>query len=160
MSDPASTLIYATAIAIDGKAVLLRGFSGSGKSDFALRLIDAGAELVADDQCQLQRVEDGILVSCPDTIAGLLELRGVGIVRLPSLPEAPLALIADLVPTNMVERLPTRRTELLLGVWVPAIAISAFEASAAAKLRLTLRAMSGEELPRLLDPDEKIPTNW
>src|SRR5580704_8474154 len=133
-----------------GKAVLLRGFSASGKSDFGLRLIDAGAELVADDQCLLRREEDGIVVSCPETIAGLLELRGIGIVRLPSLPEAPLAMIVDLVPTNLIERLPTRRTELLLGVWVSAIAMSPFEASAPAKLRLTLRAMGGDGLPKLL----------
>ncbi len=90
-------LVHATAIAIDGRAVLLRGASGSGKSDLALRLIDAGARLVADDQSELWRRGEAIIVRAPATIAGLLEVRGIGIVRLDALPEAPLALIADLV---------------------------------------------------------------
>jgi len=135
-------LIHATTVAIDGRAVLLRGASGSGKSDLALRLIDAGARLVADDQSELSRRGDAIIARAPATIAGLIELRGIGIMRLDALAEAPVALIADLVPAAEVERLPARHTETILGLALPLIAVAPFEASAAAKLRLVLCAFT------------------
>ena len=143
--------VHATAVAIGGRAVLLRGASGSGKSDLALRLIDAGARLVADDQSELRRAEDAILVRAPPSIAGLIEVRGIGIVRLDTLPEAPIALIADLVSPETIERLPQQRTETLLGVALPVIAMAPFEASAAAKLRLALRALTGGDLPAIIE---------
>ena len=71
-------LVHATAIAIGGRAVLLRGPSGSGKSDLALRLIDAGARLVSDDYSQLRREDDTILVRAPKPISGLIEAREIG----------------------------------------------------------------------------------
>jgi len=154
MSDGGSLLIHATTVAIDGQAVLLRGFSGAGKSDLGLRLIDAGAELVADDQCELRREDDRIVVSCPETIAGLIELRGVGIVRMPFVAQAPLVLIIDLMRVEHIERMPTRRREMLLGLWVPAFALSPFDASAPVKLRMMLRALGGDESLSLLDPDD------
>ena len=92
-------LVHATAVAIDGRAVLLRGASGSGKSDLGLRLIDAGGRLVADDQSELRRQGRMIIVRAPATIAGLIEVRGVGLFRVDALSEAPVALIADLVAT-------------------------------------------------------------
>ncbi len=141
-----STLLHATAVAIDGHAVLLRGPSGCGKSDLALRLIDAGACLVADDQSELRRRRDVLLVRAPVTIAGLFEVRGIGILRFDALAEAPVRLIADLVPADRIERLPPLRTIAILGIAVPLIEIAPFEASAAAKLRLALRALS--RLPR------------
>src|SRR5258707_7627920 len=114
-------LLHATAIAIEGRAVLLRGASAAGKSDLALRLIDAGARLVADDQSELLRRGDTLIVRAPATIAGLLEVRGIGIVRLDALAEAPVALVVDLVPAETLERLPARRTETVLGLALPAI---------------------------------------
>ena len=99
-------MVHATAIAIEGAAVLLRGPPGAGKSDLALRLIDGGARLVADDQAELRRADNQILVSAPAAIAGLIEVRGVGILRVDPVDEAPLALIVDLVPSAEVERLP------------------------------------------------------
>src|SRR5580658_5234693 len=87
-------LVHATAVAIGARAVLLRGPSGSGKSDLALRLIDAGARLVADDRCQLSREADAIVVRAPAAIAGLIEVRGIGILGVDTVPEARLALIA------------------------------------------------------------------
>src|SRR6266851_2230729 len=98
-------LLHATAVAIDGRGVLLRGASGAGKSDLALRLIDAGARLIADDQSELHRRGDSIIVRAPATIAGLVEVRGIGIIRLDALAEAPVALIVDLVPPEALERL-------------------------------------------------------
>lgn len=143
-------LLHATAIAIDGRAVLLRGLSGSGKSDLALRLIDAGARLVADDQSELSRRGEEIIVRAPATIAGLLEVRGIGIVRLDALPEAPVALIVDLVKPDALERLPERQTERILGVALPLIGVAPFEASAAAKLRLALHAFTAPGLPAMI----------
>jgi HPr kinase/phosphorylase len=137
-------LVHATTVAIGGRAVLLRGSSGSGKSDLALRLIDAGARLVADDQSQLQRENDGILVSAPAPIAGLIEARGVGILRIDPLPSARLALIADLVAPQHVERLPEPSNETIFGLPIPVVAIAPFEASAAIKLRLALSAITDD----------------
>ncbi len=143
-------LLHATAIAIEGRAVLLRGASGSGKSDLALRLIDAGARLVADDQSELHRRGDSVIVRAPATIAGLVEVRGIGILRVDALAEAPVALIVDLIPAETLERLPARRSETILGLALPLIALAPFEASAAAKLRLALRAFTGPGLPVIM----------
>lgn len=141
MSEP--LLVHATAVAVEGRAVLLRGPSGSGKSDLALRLIDAGARLVADDQSELRRVGGAIIVRAPATIAGLIEVRGVGILKIDAAAEAPLALVADLVAPEALERLPERRSETILGVAVPALSLAPFEVSAAAKLRAALNALWG-----------------
>lgn len=141
MTEP--LLVHATAVAIDGCAVLLRGPPGAGKSDLGLRLIDAGARLVADDQCELRRVGDAIAVRAPATIAGLIELRGVGILRLEPVTDPPLALIVDLISPERLERLPERRSETVLGLAVPVVKITPFEVSATAKLRLALRAIAG-----------------
>lgn len=143
-------LVHATAISIDGRAVLLRGPSGSGKSDLAVRLIDAGARLVADDQSELSRRGDMLVVRAPTTIAGLIEVRGVGILRMDALAEAPVALIAELVGPETIERLPIPRTETIFGLNVPIIELVAFEASAVAKVRLALRAFTEHGLPAML----------
>jgi serine kinase of HPr protein (carbohydrate metabolism regulator) len=129
----ASILVHATAVAIDGQAVLLGG---------RLRLIDAGARLVADDQSELSRRGDVLMVRAPTTIAGLFEVRGLGVLRLDALEEAPVGLIAELVPANRIERMPPRRTRTILGIAVPLIEIAPFAASAGAKLRLALRALA------------------
>jgi RNase adaptor protein for sRNA GlmZ degradation len=146
-SPAAPVLVHATAIAIDGRAVLLRGPSGAGKSDLALRLIDAGARLIADDQVELRRAGERILVRAPAAIAGLIEIRGVGISRVEALAEAALAMFADLVPAAEIERLPEPRREHVLGLIIPSIALSPFEASAAAKLRVALRACAANSCP-------------
>jgi len=146
----APVLVHATAIAIDGRAVLIRGPSGAGKSDLALRLIDGGARLVADDQVELRRAGERVLVSAPVAIAGLIEVRGVGILRVEAVAEATLALLVDLVPSAEVDRFPEIRCEDVLGVAAPSIALSPFEASAAAKLRLALRAFSADPVPAII----------
>ena len=76
---------------------------------------------------------------------GLIEVRGVGILRLDTFLEAPLALVVDLVPAAQVERLPEPRCETVLGLAVPLIALAPFEASAAAKLRFALRMLATAE---------------
>jgi HPr kinase/phosphorylase len=142
----APVLVHATAIAIDGRAVLLRGPSGAGKSDLALRLIDGGARLVADDQVELRRAGERVVVTAPAAIAGLIEVRGLGILRVEAVAEATLALLVDLVSSAEVDRLPEIRREEVLGVSAPMIALSPFEASAAAKLRLALSAFSADSV--------------
>ena len=132
-------LLHATAVAIEGSAVLLRGSPGAGKSDLALRLIDGGARLIADDQAELRRAGERILVRAPAAIAGLIEVRGLGILRVGVADEAPLALLVDLVPSSEIERIPESRAEQILGLPIPLISLAAFEASTAAKLRLALR---------------------
>jgi len=137
-------LIHATAVALarDGAwaGVLLRGPSGSGKSDLALRLIDTGARLVADDQTELAVANGVLTVQPPARLAGTLEVRGVGLMRVPSLATAPLALVIDLADRADIERLPAARAVDLAGFTVPAIRLAPFEASAGAKLRLALDA--------------------
>jgi len=132
--------VHATSVALGGDGILLRGPSGSGKSDLALRLIDAGARLVADDQTELTRAGTTLEMRAPATIAGQLEVRGVGILRVPSIAVAPLRLVVDLVPPEQVERLPEPEFCTLLAVSVPLLRLAPFAASAAAKLRLALRA--------------------
>jgi HPr kinase/phosphorylase len=153
-------LIHATAVAVDTaagpRAVLLRGPSGAGKSDLGLRLIDAGARLVADDQCELRRQgETAVIARAPAAIAGLIEVRGIGIVRIEPLAEAPVALIVDLVPQETapkaIDRLPRRATERLLEVDLPCIPVAPFEASAVAKVGLALRAFAGTGLPVIIE---------
>ncbi len=143
-------LLHATTVAIDGGGILLRGPSGSGKSDLALRMIDGGAQLVADDQTVLRRVGDRVVAAAPSTIAGLIEIRGIGIIRMAVSEPVPLLLIADLVDARDVERLPTRACETILGVSVERTALAPFEDSAAAKLRLLRRALAADLLPAII----------
>lgn len=136
--------IHATAVAINEKGVLLRGPSGSGKSDLALRLINDGAVLVADDRTALSQRGDAVVAQCPAPIAGKLEVRGIGIVDVPYIEEAPLSVIVDLVNPDQVERYPTQRTEELLDCRIPSILLAPFEVSATAKIKMAIR-LSTEE---------------
>ena len=107
----------------------------------ALRLIEGGARLVADDQTALTRRGRRVMAAAPVTIAGLLEVRGVGIVklgRLQLLAQAPVALLVDLVPPQRIARLPEPARESVLGIDLPVLGLTPFEASATAKLRLAL----------------------
>lgn len=140
-----TTYVHATCVALRAgrswRGILLRGPSGAGKSDLALRLVEGGGRLVADDQTALVRQGRGLVASPPGTLAGLLEVRGVGIVKLGRaglLARAAIALLVDLVPPDRIERLPDPARETLLGVDLPVVALSPFEASAPAKLRLAL----------------------
>ena len=84
--------LHASCVASDGHAVLISGPSGSGKSDLALRLLDRGFTLVSDDRTIVRKDGSRLIASAPDTIKGKLEIRGVGIVDMEVVPDAPIAL--------------------------------------------------------------------
>ncbi len=139
------TLIHATAVFVAGRGVLLRGAPGSGKSDLALRLIDAGARLIADDYTQLRRAGGAVIMSAPPEILGRMEVRGLGIVTLAAVTDISLSLIVDLRSPPEISRLPTPRHETLCGLAFPVLALAPFEASAPAKLRLAVTSVSGHK---------------
>lgn len=124
----------------------MRGPSGCGKSDLALRLIDRGALLVADDQTQLHLDGSDICMTAPAAIAGQIEIRGLGIMRAPFVAAAPLRLVVDLVAAADIERMPEPRRCTLLEHEVPLVTLAPFEASAVAKLRLALDAAVGSAI--------------
>lgn len=128
--------VHATCVEIGGTGVLLRGPPGSGKSDLALRLIDGGAGLVADDRADLDLEGGRVVVTAPPEIAGLFEVRGQGVRRVARVERAVLGLVVDLVPPERVERLPEAAHCEVLGVTLPLVRLAPFEASAAAKVRL------------------------
>ena len=133
-------LIHASCVAFMGRAVLITGDSGSGKSDLALRLTDRGAFLVSDDQVELM-AEDGVLhASPPKTIAGKLEVRGVGIMAMPYKIGVPVVLAVKLVAREQVERLPEPETLELADIKVPLLRLHAFDSSTPAKIRLYLNS--------------------
>ena len=133
-----SNPVHATSVMIGGKVLLLSGKSGSGKSDLALRLIDRGALLVSDDYTDLV-ARDGVLhASPPASIAGRIEIRGIGIVAMAFASEGPVALMIDLEGTP--QRLPeeTLPATCLHGIAVPTLALAAFESSAPIKAEQAL----------------------
>ncbi len=146
--------VHATCVAIRHEpgwsAVLLRGPSGAGKSSLALRLIDAGWRLVSDDQTVLRRTREAIVASPPPRLAGLLEVRGLGIVRLAGLAEAPVRLVVDLVPADQLERLPRPGECDLLGAAVARLALAPDDPLGPAKLKLLLDGVA------MLDPDAAL----
>ena len=135
--------IHAACIAIDGEGVLLRGPSGSGKSDLALRLINGGGILVADDRVDLLARSNTVLASAPESLFGSLEVRGLGILPFPAIKAVRLALVCDLVSEDETERLPEGREELILDTSLALVAIAPFEYSAVLKVQLALKLAIG-----------------
>jgi serine kinase of HPr protein (carbohydrate metabolism regulator) len=132
--------VHASTVAVDGRAVLITGPSGSGKSDLALRLLDRGFSLVSDDQTIVKRSGERLLASAPGTIAGKLEVRGIGIVQIEHVSDVPVALIVEL--TSDIQRLPDdSRERPILGVKLPLITTDAMTASAPSKVALALDRM-------------------
>ncbi|MDR3448639.1 MAG: HPr kinase/phosphatase C-terminal domain-containing protein [Alphaproteobacteria bacterium] len=132
-------LLHASCVAFQGKAVLLAGPSGVGKSDLALRLIDAGAQLVADDQVLLHREENLLHASPPLAIAGLMEIRAVGLMQMPYIMDIPVALYVELMPLDAtLPRLPEPDPVFLLDQPVQRLRLHAFAASTPAKIKAAL----------------------
>ena len=143
----ARELVHGTCVALGRRGALLRGSPGAGKSDLALRFMalpDDGAlqpRLVADDQVLVTAGADGKLVaSPPPTIAGRIEVRGLGIMEMPFLAQAELVLVCDLVGGEDVPRMPIDAEALtvIAGLPVPTLKLAPFEASAPIKLKMAL----------------------
>lgn len=143
--------MHATAIAAEGRAAIIMGESGAGKSDLALRaltspFVDAGrlitAWLVADDQVVVERVGDRLVASPPPAIAGKLEVRGIGIVEFPHVSGVELQLAVRLRPVQEIERLPVGERYGLLGLGLPLVEIDGGEPGAVARLMLALLGRS------------------
>jgi serine kinase of HPr protein (carbohydrate metabolism regulator) len=132
-----SETLHASTVAIDGRAVLITGPSGSGKSDLSLRLLDRGFLLVSDDQTIVKKIGPQLCASSPPTIRGKLEVRGVGIVNVDHVEDVPVAMVVEL--TSEIQRLPDdSRERPILGLPIPLISVDAMTASAPSKVALAL----------------------
>ena len=135
-----SETVHASTVATEGRAVLISGPSGSGKSDLTLRLLDRGFTLVSDDQTVVRRDGDRLIASAPPTIAGKLEIRGIGVVDIDHVEDVPVALLVEL--TSEIQRLPDdSRERPILGVQLPLVSVDAMAASAPSKVALALDRM-------------------
>lgn len=132
-----SETLHATTVAKDGRAVLISGRSGSGKSDLALRLLDRGFALVSDDQTYLRIVDGALVAAAPATIRGKLEVRGIGIVDVKHVDDVSVCLVVELAAE--IDRMPDEgRERLILGATIPLVSIEAQAASAPAKVAIAL----------------------
>jgi len=129
--------LHASCVAANGRAVLIVGASGCGKSDLALRLLDRGFTLVSDDRTIVRRDGAKLIASAPATIRGKLEIRGIGIVEMESINDMPVSLVVEL--TTDMQRLPDdSRERLILGAGIPLVNINAMTASAPSKVAVAL----------------------
>jgi len=135
------TTIHATCVAMDDRAVLLRGQPGAGKSDLALCLIESGGILVSDDQVIVTRKRERLIASPPDKLKGLLEVRGVGICCYPFMARCELFAVVDLEQGCLPERLPDLEAQKqeILGVGIAGFLLDPFQASAPARVRAMLK---------------------
>lgn len=138
--------LHGTCLARRGRSVLLRGASGSGKSDLALRFLDRFADgwLIADDRVLLEARDGALYPSAPSPLHGLLEVRGLGLVRraVPARDAVPpLVLIVDLDTPDAIARIAEPRADNLHGVTLPLVALAPFECSAPLKLALALETI-------------------
>jgi HPr kinase/phosphorylase len=139
-------LVHASVVSWQDKGVLIRGPSGSGKSDLALRLVDRGAVLIADDYCHITVQGSSLIAHVPETIAGQMEVRGIGIITLPHRPSSPIRLIIDLMAEY--PRMPDIADQVVdvFGIKIPRLALNPWEASAPLKVALALgQSLSNEE---------------
>jgi serine kinase of HPr protein (carbohydrate metabolism regulator) len=147
--------IHASCVVLAGKGVLLLGKSGAGKSDLALRLIDEGARLVADDRCELFVRGGKLCARAPASIAGLMEIRGIGIVSLAHAKSVGVAMAVTLGENPA--RLPERTfyappPGLKPRMAVPMIMVNAAAVSATARIRAALTAFSGKRFRDTFNP--------
>ena len=140
MRQPRHATVVARRTADGWRGVLLTGPSGAGKSDLALRLIDAGWRLVADDYTHVFASGDQLYGTAPTAIGGRIEVRGVGIMGQPTLAMARLGLVVSLTP-GPIERLPEPSFETHHAVDLPRVTLDGFEASAVEKVTVLSRRL-------------------
>ena len=133
---------------VDGRwrGVLIEGASGSGKSDLALRALDQGFRLVADDRVLLWSRDGRLFGRAPDTLHGLIEVRGLDVLAVEPVPFCEIGLVAR---PGSPERIPDPATETILGVETPLLAVDPFESSAPAKLSRALTAFDAAHKRRI-----------
>ena len=147
METPSKAILYGSAVILEeGGAVFIQGLSGSGKSDLCFRLIEAGGKLICDDQVAFERRQGKIMASAVDVIRGLLEIRGVGLVKVPVAPQTRLVLAVRLVAREDVPRLPDWETMDILGVAVPQLKLHAFDNSTPLKIMKAIELVHKPEL--------------
>jgi serine kinase of HPr protein (carbohydrate metabolism regulator) len=145
-----SDTIHASAIAIDGRGVVIRGASGSGKSSLLLSLMmgTPAAVLVADDRVILSVDQGRVFAAVPEALAGQLEVRGLGIVRRPHVSPVVIDLVVDLLPLAECPRMPApeERETALAGILVPRVFVSIGAADAPFRVRAALAAFADKSL--------------
>ena len=133
---------HGTVVDVAGAGVLLRGPSGSGKSDLALRLIDRGATLVADDQFLTRPSRRGLVAFSPEALYGLLEVRGLGILSIPAIKSTILRLVVDIADADDITRLPEIEFSEIAGEKIHTVKTNAFEHSAPIKIELAVQDLT------------------
>ena len=128
--------IHASCVEYQGKGILILGAPGFGKSDLCLKMIlNHGATLVSDDRVDLQKKEDEVFAAAPENISGLLEARGVGILRLPCLKKIKIFAVVQIIPEEeKLERLPQNEVYELMSVSLPLLKIKKFDPSGIEKI--------------------------
>jgi HPr kinase/phosphorylase len=137
------SVIHGTCVSIGQSGILIRGRSGAGKS-----------ALVADDCCEVEKSDGVLFLHAPATIAGQMEVRGVGILRTAHAHRARLDLIVDLADAGQIERLPEKTSEDIEGIQVAWMQVDPREASADAKVRVVARALTGDVI---IDAEKGVP---
>ncbi|WP_417517130.1 HPr kinase/phosphorylase [Minwuia sp.] len=137
--------VHATCIARDGRGLLITGPSGSGKSDLALRMLGRGWLLVADDRTELDRQDGKVLASAPERLAGMIEVRGLGLLRLPADQIVDQAVVTGqirlLEPGGKIERMPAPVSARVEQVALPELRLDPFQASAPEKVEMFFRTL-------------------
>lgn len=144
--EPKKITLHGTAVLLksvhfEPSAVLLRGLSGAGKSDLACRLIDSGGMLICDDQVVLEKRQDKVWADHVPAIRGLMEVRGIGLLRYPVADAARLRLVIDLVKHEDVPRLPLPETVDILGSAIPRYKLYGYDVTAALKVFKAMEAV-------------------
>lgn len=147
------TSVHATCVCVGATGVLIRGDAGAGKSSLALRLIDRGAALVADDRVRLDSTQGELQASAPAALAGLLEVRGLGLCRLPDVAAGPVPvhLVVDLVAPGAAERVPAQHEIRIEGHKLAYLRLETGDPAAAEKVRMAVAALCTGRVALTLD---------
>lgn len=136
-------IVRGSCVALDQSGILITGESGVGKSDLTLRLFELGAKLVSDDYTEIDNCAGVLRAKAPESIRGLFEVYGLGVLHWPEVTTAQLVTVIDLVPKVDAERYPDPLEMEILSVILPCFRLAAFEVSTALKVRLALSLVCG-----------------